>query len=136
LRPSEAGAICNLKDARGNRLMRFRWLWNGPPAQLSSGCRSSLCSPRPKWRKRDHSWISLGQSAAQSPTRKRSRDRTGAVISIMRLRRAMLRIVRLRAAQSLRLRVSAMSGGRRQPRARTSKKLSCRMELPSPVNQA
>ena len=69
----------------------------------------------------------------------RSRDSTGAVgavISIMRLRRAMLRIVRLRAVQSLRLRDSAMSGGRGQPRARSSKKLGCRMELSSPVNQA
>ena len=52
----------------------------------------------------------------------RSRDRTGvvtgAVIGTMRLRRAMLRIVRLRAAQSLRLEVRMAKGasGGNQPK--------------------
>src|SRR5436309_8537977 len=83
-------------------------------------------------RKQGLSEIFLERYVAQSRPRMRSRDSTGAVgavISIMRLRRAMLRIVRLRAVQSLRLRDSAMSGGRGQPRARSSKKLGCRMEL-------
>ena len=91
------------------------------------------------WRARGPSEIFLGRYVAQSRTRMRRRDRTGAagaVTSIMRLRRVMLRILRLWTAQSLRLRGSGMSGGRRQLRARASKKLSCRMELPFPVNQA
>jgi hypothetical protein len=89
-------------------------------------------------RMQSRSGISLERYVAQSHPRRRSRDRTGAVgklVSIMRLHRARLRIIRLRARQCLRLRVSARSGGRRQPRSRPSKKLSCRMELPSPENQ-
>src|SRR5262245_46194896 len=39
------------------------------------------------------------------------RDRTGAVISIMRLHRAMLQLVRLRAAQSMRLRIDHANDG-------------------------
>ena len=91
------------------------------------------------WRAQGPFEIFLERYVAQSRARMRRRDRTGAVgavISIMKLHRAMLRIVRLQSAQCLRLRVSAISGGRRQRRARASKKLSCRMELPSPVNQA
>src|SRR6476620_12398336 len=91
------------------------------------------------WRKRGPSGIFLGRYVAQLPIRTRNRDRTGAVaavINIMRLHQVMLRRVTLRAAQSLRLRVSAMSGGGRQPQARTRKKLTCRMELRWPVNLA
>src|SRR5213594_95051 len=76
---------------------------------------------------------------AQSRTRMRRRDRTGAVgalISIMRLHRAMLRILKLRPAQSLRLQVDLMCAWQRQPQAPISKKLICSMELPSPENQA
>ena len=91
------------------------------------------------WRKRVPSGIFLGRYVAQLPTQMRNRDRTGAVgavISIMRLHQAMLQMVTLRAARSLHLRVSRMSGGRRQPRAPTCKKPTCRMELRWPVNQA
>jgi hypothetical protein len=62
----------------------------------------------------------------------RSRDGTGLAISIVKLRRAMLRISRVRVPQLLRLRISEMSGWRRRPRARTSKKLTCHMPLPCP----
>jgi hypothetical protein len=63
------------------------------------------------WRMQGPSEISLERYVAQSRTRMRRRDRTGAVgavISIMKLHRAMLRIVRLREAQSLRLQVGPM----------------------------
>jgi len=112
-------------------------LWNGWSAQLSSGCRPSLCSPRLKRRKRDHLRISLGQSAAQSRTRNRSRDCTGAVVStIMRFRRAMRPVVRLRTTQSLRLPVSTTSARRRQPRPRKKEGAGCFTELQYPANKA
>src|SRR5260370_30106850 len=81
--------------------------------------------------------VSLGQSAAQSRTRNRSRDCTGAVVStIMRFRRAMRPIVRLRATQSLHLRVSTTSARRRQPRPRKKEGAGCFTELQSPANKA
>ena len=48
----------------------------------------------------------------------------------------MLRILKLRPAQSLRLQVDLMCAWQRQPQAPISKKLICSMELPSPENQA
>ena len=79
--------------------------------------------------------IFLGQYVLQSLIQRKRRDRTGAGISIMRRRRAMLRVVGRQPAQLLRLPLSAKSGGRREHRTRANNKLIYRMERPSPANQ-
>ena len=86
-------------------------------------------------RKRGPSKIFSGRYVAQSLTRKRRRGRTGARISVKRLRQAMLRIVRLRKRQPLRRRGSPTSGGRRQARSRATKKSTYRTELRCRENQ-
>jgi len=83
-------------------------------------------------RKQDPSEIFSDRYVAQLRRHMKSRDRTVAAVSIMRARRAILRVVGLRGALSLRLRVNPMSGGRRQQVVRTSKKLICRMGTPVP----
>ena len=97
---------------------------------------SSPRLPQLMWRKAGHSETFLERYVVQPRSRKRSRDRTGAVVSIMRPRRVMLRILRLRPAQSLRLLVGAMSAWRSQPRARNKEKRTRLMELPCPENKA
>src|SRR5262249_61648756 len=87
-------------------------------------------------RKQGPSKIFSGRYAVLSLTRKRRRGRTAARISVKRRHQAMRRIVRPRTSKPLRRRVSPTSGGRRQPRSRATKKLTYRMELRSPVNQA
>ncbi len=86
-------------------------------------------------RKRGPSKIFSGRYVGQSLTRKRRRGLTGARISGKRLRQAMLRIVRRRASQPLRRRVSPTSGGQSQPQAGATKKPIYRMELRFRVNQ-
>jgi len=110
--------------------------WTGRSAQLSRVCRSSLCLPRVIWRKLGPSETFLERYVARSRTQTRSRDRTGAVVSIMKLRRAIVWIVRLRSAQSLYLQMSIMSGWRRQLRPRSKEKAACLMELRCPASQA
>jgi len=111
-------------------------LWNGRSTQLSSGRRSSLCLPRLMWRKPGPSETFLERYVARPRIQARSSDRTGAVVSIMKLRRAMFRIVRLRAAQSLRLRMSIMSVWRSQPRRRNKERAISPLEFPCRANKA
>jgi len=120
--------------SRTHRPDRARILssWNGRFDELSSGQQSSSWLPAVIWQRPAHSENFSQRYVALSRTRTRSRDGTGPVTSIVKLRRAILRINRVRAPQPQRLRTSKMSVWRRRPRARTSKKLTCHMELACP----